>query len=345
MGPDDTGFEVPGRPDIPGLRFRRVRVPEDFAAIAGVSLRSREADSVSLITTAEEVRATYEHPVHFDPLLDALIVEVSGEPVGYARVSWDQQRDGTRLYGHWDHLVPEWRGRGVREAMLRWADARRARIASAQPGSAPRYLQTMVAEQEAERIAALEAAGYRPARWMFEMLREGLDDAPDLPLPPGIEVRPAAPDQYRAVLRAALEAFTEEWDGVEPTEARVEGWLASPLTDPSLWQVAWDGDVVVGTVLPYINPEENARYSRRWGYTESIMVRRGYRGRGIAKALIARALVAVRERGMEAANLGVDSENQSGALRLYEGMGYRPYRRWVIYRKPLPWSGPVETPK
>jgi GNAT superfamily N-acetyltransferase len=335
VGPDDMEFDVPDRPDVPGLAFRRVRVPGDFTAIAGVMLRSREADSVGLLVTTEEVRATFEHPVQFDPHLDALIVEVRGEPVGYVRVSWDRQRDGTRLYGHWDHLVPEWRGRGLREAMLRWADARRARIASAQPGSGPRYLQTMVAEPEAERIAALEAGGYRPARWFFEMLRQGLDDVPDRPLPPGIEVRPATPDHYRAVLMAAMEAFTEEWDGVEPSEERLEGWLASPLTDPSLWQVAWDGDTVVGTVLPFINREENARYSRRWGYTESIMVREGYRGRGIAKALIARALVAVRERGMEAANLGVDSENRSGALRLYEGMGYRPYRRWVIYRKPL----------
>ena len=333
--PDDSGFDIEGRPDIPGLAFRRVRVPGDFAVIADVMLRSREADAVNLIATPEEVRATYEHPANFDPLLDALIAEVRGEPVGYIRVFWDQQRDGTRLYGHWDHLVPEWRGRGVREAMLRWADARRARIASSHPRDGPRFLSTMVAEQEAERIAALEAGGYRPARWFFEMLRQGLDDVPDRPLPPGIEVRPATPGQYRSVLMAALEAFTEEWDGVEPTEARVEAWLARPLTDPSLWQVAWDGDVIVGTVLPYINAAENERYRRRWGYTESIMVAKGYRGRGIAKALIARAIVAIRERGMEAANLGVDSENASGALRLYEGMGYRRYGRWVTYRKPL----------
>jgi len=190
-------------------------------------------------------------------------------------------------------------------------------------------------ELEAERIALLEAGGYRPARWFFEMLRVGLDDVPDLPLPPGIEVRPVTPDQYRAVWEATAEALAEEWDGKVPTEEAFRRWLANPLMDPSLWQVAWDGDRVVGTVLPYINGQENARYSRRWGYTETIMVKQGYRGRGIAKALIARALVAIREHGMEAANLGVDSENASGALRLYEGMGYRPYRRWVTYRKPI----------
>ena len=329
------GPALPGAPRIPGLAARRVRGPEDYPVIAGIILRSREADSVTLMTTAEEVRATFENPVRFDPRRDAVIIEVGGEPVGYSRVRWSRQRDGTYIYSHWDHLVPEWRGRGLRRAMVRWEGARLAEVAAGHPREGPRWLDAMVPEQEADRVAALEAEGYRPARWFFEMLREGLDDVPDMPLPPGIEVRPPAPVQYRAVLWAAMEAFTEEWDGVEPTEENAKGWLASPLAQPALWQVAWDGDLVVGTCLPYINEEENERYHRRWGYTESIMVSRGYRGRGIAKALIARALVAIRERGMEAANLGVDSENANGALRLYEGMGYRPYRRWVTYRKPL----------
>jgi GNAT superfamily N-acetyltransferase len=220
--------------------------------------------------------------------------------------------------------------------MLRWADARRARISSAHPMDGPRYLSTAVVESEVDRIVALEAVGYRPTRTFLEMLREGLDDVPDLPLPPGIEVRPVAPERYRAAWEATAEAETEEWDGMVPSEEGFRQWLANPLMDPSLWQVAWDGDAVVGTVLPFICAEENERYSRRWGYTETVTVKKGYRGSGIAKALIARALVAIRERGMDVACLWVDPGDASGALRLYEGMGYRPYRRWVTYRKPLP---------
>jgi ribosomal protein S18 acetylase RimI-like enzyme len=36
---------------------------------------------------------------------------------------------------------------------------------------------------------------------------------------------------------------------------------------------------------------------------------------------------------MTEAALGVDTENPSGALQLYESLGYRPVQRWVHYRK------------
>jgi ribosomal protein S18 acetylase RimI-like enzyme len=48
--------------------------------------------------------------------------------------------------------------------------------------------------------------------------------------------------------------------------------------------------------------------------------------------LIAQSLWAVKERGMTEAALGVDTENLTGALRLYEGMGFRPVKRFSIYR-------------
>ena len=38
---------------------------------------------------------------------------------------------------------------------------------------------------------------------------------------------------------------------------------------------------------------------------------------------------------MTEAGLGVDAENISGALHLYESMGYRVVKRSTIYRKPL----------
>lgn len=53
------------------------------------------------------------------------------------------------------------------------------------------------------------------------------------------------------------------------------------------------------------------------------------------RALIARSLSQLRELGMTEPSLTVDTENPSGALRLYEGLGYRPVKRGSVYRKPL----------
>jgi mycothiol synthase len=72
---------------------------------------------------------------------------------------------------------------------------------------------------------------------------------------------------------------------------------------------------------------------RAW--LESVFTRRPWRRRGLARALIGATLVELRERGIEEAMLGVDAENPTGALALYEGLGFEIKVRSRRYRKPL----------
>jgi mycothiol synthase len=84
-----------------------------------------------------------------------------------------------------------------------------------------------------------------------------------------------------------------------------------------------------------INAKENEANNRRRGMTELISVARPWRGKGIAKALMARCMTELKARGMTEAALGVDAENPSGALKLYEKMGFKVVKRATFYRKPL----------
>ena len=104
---------------------------------------------------------------------------------------------------------------------------------------------------------------------------------------------------------------------------------------PHLWQVAWDGDQVAGMVRNFIDDEQNAKYNRKRGYTESISVRRPWRKRGLARALIARSFNMHRDLGMTEAALGVDTQNPNGARQLYESMGFQTVWSSSSYRKPL----------
>ena len=92
---------------------------------------------------------------------------------------------------------------------------------------------------------------------------------------------------------------------------------------------------MVGMVRSYINHKENERYGFLRGWTEDICVRKAWRGKGIARALIARSLQTLKDHGMQHATLGVDVDNPSGALRLYESMGYQSYMEEVVLRKQL----------
>jgi ribosomal protein S18 acetylase RimI-like enzyme len=145
------------------------------------------------------------------------------------------------------------------------------------------------------------------------------------------------PEQYSVVWEAAREALRDDWGYTEDawTEDQYEGWLRERTFMPDLWQVAWDGSQVAGMVLNFINKDENQEYGRRRGYTENICVRRPWRRRGLARALIARSFGLLKGLGMTEAALGVDAQNPSGALELYEGMGFRAVRRVTSYRKPL----------
>ena len=90
-------------------------------------------------------------------------------------------------------------------------------------------------------------------------------------------------------------------------------------------------------VLGMISPAENAAHNYKRGWVEDVCVRRPWRRRGLARALIAQVLQIFKGRGMTQAALGVDTENLTGALRVYESVGFRPTKRYSIYRKPLGW--------
>jgi ribosomal protein S18 acetylase RimI-like enzyme len=71
------------------------------------------------------------------------------------------------------------------------------------------------------------------------------------------------------------------------------------------------------------------------GYTDLLGVRREFRGRGIARALLADAMRRFAAAGLDKASLDVDSENPSGALALYTKMGYVAVNRSLAWDKEL----------
>ena len=70
-------------------------------------------------------------------------------------------------------------------------------------------------------------------------------------------------------------------------------------------------------------------------------MRRPWRGRGVAKALCAASFRVLRDQGMDEAWLGVDGSNPTGAVRLYEGLGFGVVRQWKAYGRPLEGPAPA----
>lgn len=295
----------------------------------------KETDKIDHTETVEDVAATYRHLVNCDPHEDMIFAEVKGDVIGFGRVWWILRSDGARTYVHFAFLLPQWRGKGIRRAMLHHNERRLSRIAAKHPTDGPRLFESWSADTEIDWESLLVAESYKPVRYSFEMVRPNLEDIPDLPLSGGLEVRPAKPEHFRKIFKAAAEAFQDHWGASQWHEEEFERWQEQSFFNPALWQVAWDGDEVSGMILNFIHEKENLEYDRKRGYTEEISVRRPWRKKGLARALIARSFKVLKEHGMTEAALSVDAENISGALRLYESMGFRTVKRYTTYRKPL----------
>ena len=150
-----------------------------------------------------------------------------------------------------------------------------------------------------------------------------------------IEVRPVVESDHRRIWDADVEAFRDHWDAAVRTEEDFAAWFATPGIDTSLWRVAWDGDEVAGSVMNFVWPEENEQLGVARGWLEHISVRRPWRKRGLAGALIVDSLRALKAQGLIEGALGVDAENPSGALRLYESLGFRRHQTGIAFRKDL----------
>ena len=82
--------------------------------------------------------------------------------------------------------------------------------------------------------------------------------------------------------------------------------------------------------------EENARTGRQEANLRGVAVLRPWRKRGVASALISASLSRMRAAGLEYAGLGVDVDSPTGALGVYEKLGFVPVCRSVVFDKPIP---------
>ena len=327
---------IPEPPAVPGLVFRHFRGPADFPGMVESNMAARDAYGIEDTVTVAGMTSNYAHLTNSALEDDLLIVELDGRIVGYSRVQWDDQTDGSRAYVAICLLRPELRGRGIGRAMLAWGEARIREIAATHPPDGrPRWYQAWGWDRDDRQAALLRRSGYVPVRRGYEMVRPDLADLPEIPMPDGLEIRPVGTDDLRRLWEAMVEIFRDEWGEVDASEAAWLRFRDDPTHDPSLFVVAFDGDEIAGHVLNVIDPGVVERKGRKRGLLDSVGVRAPWRRRGLARAMIARSLHLLREHGAQDAYLGVDAENPNQAMTLHESCGFRVVSSETGWRKPL----------
>lgn len=224
---------------------------------------------------------------------------------------------------------PSHRGRGIgRELIDREEQRGLALAAERHPGVDIRLKAEGLTEGSSVR-ALLEHRRYRPVRYFTQMQ---IADLASLSIPDDgdtIALDVADAELTEELRTAHAEAFADHWGSSAPT---VEQWvdvMSARSLRPGQSSLVVDGE----TVLAYAISEnwvEGELYLSRIGTRPSA------RGRGLAR----RALLAALRRGQQAgyrnADLHVDSQNPTGALGLYESVGFVPRRVFAAYAKDVP---------
>lgn len=329
-----TLFSPPQAPALAGLSFRGFGGETDYARMAELINTCNRVDKLDERTTTEEMRNNYTHLTNCDLDRDVLVAEIDGQMVGYSRVWWVEETETDRIVAyHIGNLHPEWRRKGIGTAMLAWNQQRlREKVAELEK---PKIFRAFFDENQAGDKALLHGSGYQAERFFFEMKRNLSEPIPEPQLPDGLEIRPVEEAHYRQIWDAKDEAFRDHWGYSPSTEEGYQRWLNSEHFDPSLWQVAWDGDQVAGMILNVIFHKEDDELERKWGWTDPICVRRPWRRKGLASNLLYASMRLLKAQGREWSALAVDVDNPLKALKLYEDAGYKLHARFETWQKPI----------
>jgi mycothiol synthase len=224
-------------------------------------------------------------------------------------------------------VVPDARGHGLGSVLVDWQVTHGREVAARRPEGVPGWLELGASDGDTDRAELFAAFGFTPLRYYPEMRRPltGTVAVPlDAPvLDDGLEL--VTFDQVRngATRSAHNDAFRDHFAA---TEFDAETWRSWVTGDHSfrgdLSFHVLDGEEIAGYALSFTYPHEWAALGFTEGWTHHLGVRRAWRGRGVAKAMLAATALAFRDEGLEYAALEVDAENPTGALALYEHQGY-----------------------
>lgn len=341
--PVDRWLELPGAPAIAGLRFRWYAGEPDIAGMARVIRAANAANGETEYVSDDYLRSQVVNFSHLPPTEARLLALVDDSIVACSEFEYADTTAGVRNYSSYGHVDPGWRRRGIGAAMAAWNETRLLALAAVQQHPGGAALTTWIEEADRGATALARARGYVQTRVGFHMVRPDLDRIDVPPLPAGLEVRPIGEPDLPRVWAAMTEAFRDHHGGHDGSDAAYQRWVSDPVFDVDLTIVAFDGLEIAGGVQGWIDPEENMENGYRRGWTDPVFTRRPWRRRGLAHALLGRALVALRERGMTSAQLGVDSQNPYQALTLYERHRFATVRTGSEWTRVLPAELPEAT--
>jgi mycothiol synthase len=286
----------------------RPAAPSDIDAIVGLYRAFDVAFRGFVDTDPEDVTDDWETP-GFSMAQHTMVVENDGRVVGYGVVD--------RL-GSADSVVSLLSPEDVQDRLLTWL------------GTHPMTLLHAIPAQDERTAALLARHGWEPER-IFWRMRIDLDAPTPQPQWPadavvrGMDLRTDIP-QVHHLITTAFGDIGDDHPQPDLDEWRVH--MLGNRFDPELYLVVESGGQLVAASI--------CQDVGDYAFIRQLAVARDQRGRGLAQSLLRETFVRAAARELPQCQLGVDSTNATGAVRLYESVGMRISEEFVRWRRIAP---------
>ena len=312
--------------------------PDDLDELFGLISRVQDHDRENERTTRHDLDVAAARP-WIDLSTDSLMaVDDSGVPRAWGRTGFRPGESTSLTVQLLGGVDPDWRGLGLGRRILAWEAERAMVIAETlrDDASVPVQVGGFVENHLDDRRRLFEAGGFVASRYFNELRQTIPSPLVDLaPLPAPLELVPFDESNSDRVRIALNISFADHWGyaAIDPDRWAVEA--ATPTFRPALSAAIVDrstpGEPVVAFVLNSEYEEDWDDPAKKEGYVEYLGVIPEWRSHGLASYLL--NLTAARFAGVGHTHvaLGVDTENVTGAMRLYESLGYEQVHGTTYY--------------
>ena len=308
---------------------------ENLPALVTLINEADAFDKLERATTLRELEHEMSFPT-FHPKTDCFLAWEGDRLMGYTDLFAAKGDADTGSTIYCDGVVhPQWRQRGLGQRLLRAAYHRATEcLAEIEQGRVNFNCSTRDVEED--RKALFAGFGMKPVRYFVNLVRPINNGLPPAQVPAGFRLRTfGLEEDIETVWKVDNLAFRDHWGHTDGKLEDFVHWIKAPHFRPELWFLAEEEATgrIVGLGLNIIDPDWIAQTGRQEGYVESLAVLREYRHRGLGTALLVHSLHALRQAGMEGTHLHADAENLTGAMRLYERVGFRLRKTGIAYQK------------
>jgi mycothiol synthase len=234
---------------------------------------------------------------------------------------------------HSGGVHPAYRGRGLGTALLEWAERMALPLHDDRHEGRPLLLSGRHPSRLEEAAKLFSASGCQPSRWFLRMTTGLFGGGQPATAPAGIKIVPVTAERSADALLVRNEAFRDHWGSADLTPQEWAHFSNYPAYRPELSFLAYEGAEPLGVVISHEYEQYNRLAGRRDLYIALVGTRRAARRRGIGSALVTRALVTARADGFASATLDADADSPTGAVGIYERLGFTIQDTWATQTK------------